>query len=319
MMEHWNRKRQILQLLSADEFISGEKIANCLGLTRAAINQHIETLADYGIDIFSVKGKGYKLSNPLLLTDENKLINAIANRCFYFDEINSTNTFMLAHHHELESGDICIAEYQSAGRGRRGKQWVSPYGHHLYASMFWRFEQDPSKAMGLSLVVACAITKALEGMSINGLGLKWPNDIYLDNKKLAGILIEMAPVSHNVTELVIGFGINLSMSQSQGALIDQPWSDLTELNQLPDKTELIINIQQQLKQDIQRFDAQGLAPFMAYWNAHDLFVDKAVNLLMMPNNISGVYKGINEQGAVLIECNGKIDAYIGGEISLRQA
>lgn len=319
MNNHWARKRQILALLSADQFVSGEWIAQQIGLTRMAVNQHIDALADYGIEIYSVKGKGYKLASAIALVDEQKLINAIDNRCFYFDEINSTNSFMLGHHEELKSGDLCITEYQSAGRGRRGRQWISPYAHHLYASMYWQFDQPPSKAMGLSLVIACAIVKALSQLNVSGLGLKWPNDIYLDGKKLAGILIEMAPTQQDQTKLVIGFGINMNMSLSQGELIDQPWSDLSSLNAVPDKTDLLICLHEQLKQDILTFDKYGLAPFVSQWAEYDLFANKPIKLIMTPNEIVGLCKGIDEQGAVLIETAQGTKAYIGGEISLRGA
>ena len=319
MSDHWLRKRQILSCLSHDNFVSGEVIAKKLSLTRVAINQHIDTLKDYGIEIYSVKGKGYKLANPITLVDEQKLINQIDNRCFYFDEINSTNSFLLTHHQDLKSGDICIAEYQSAGRGRRGRQWQSPYGHHLYASLFWRFEEPASKVVGLSLVIACSIVKALAQMDVPNLGLKWPNDIYLDGKKLAGILIEMAPTSAQQTALIIGFGINMSMSLSQGELIDQPWSDLSELQAIPNKTDLLINLQKQMKDDIQLFEKNGLAPFIDVWAKYDLFAGKPIKLIMAPNEVLGMCKGIDEQGAVLIETADGLKAFIGGEISLRSA
>lgn len=315
--DHWSRKRQILALLSANHFTSGEAIATEIGLTRMAVNQHIDALSDYGVEVFSVKGKGYKLANPIALVDEQALISGIDNRCFYFDEINSTNSFTLSHFDDLKSGDICIAEYQSAGRGRRGRQWLSPYGNHLYASLFWRFEANAVTLMGLSLVIACSIVKTLSEMNITGLGLKWPNDIYLDDKKLAGILIEVAKTEAQKTALVIGFGINMSMSAAQGELIDQPWSDLASQGALPDKTQLLISLHSQLKSDIHTFSAHGLTPFIAFWNKHDLFANKSIKLLMAPNEVFGVCKGIDDQGAVLIEVNKEIKAYIGGEISLR--
>ncbi|WP_434927788.1 bifunctional biotin--[acetyl-CoA-carboxylase] ligase/biotin operon repressor BirA [Shewanella sp. HL-SH8] len=319
MNEHWSRKRSILSLLSAEHFTSGEKIASQISLTRMAVNQHIDSLSEYGVEIFSVKGKGYKLANPIALVDENRLINQIDNRCFYFDEINSTNSFLLSHHEDLKSGDICVAEYQSAGRGRRGRQWQSPYGNHLYASLFWRFDSDVTKAMGLSLVIACSIVKALTDMGVTGLGLKWPNDIYLEGKKLAGILIEVAQTNAQQTELVIGFGINMSMSAVQGELIDQPWSDLTSQNQLPDKTLLLAKLHQHLKSDIQLFDKQGLVPFIDFWQQYDLFTDKPIKLLMAPNEVEGVYKGIDQQGGIIIDTNEGLKTFIGGEISLRRA
>ncbi|MGB6135872.1 MAG: bifunctional biotin--[acetyl-CoA-carboxylase] ligase/biotin operon repressor BirA [Shewanella sp.] len=319
MNDHWLRKRQILNCLTHQYFVSGEVIAKQLSLTRAAINQHIDGLKDYGIEIYSVKGKGYKLANPISLIVESQLVNAIDNRCFYFDDTNSTNAFMLGHAAELKSGDICVAEYQSAGRGRRGRKWISPYGHHIYASLFWRFNQDITKASGFSLVVGCAIVEVLKDFGVEGLGLKWPNDIYLDHKKLAGILIEVSQTTSQYTDLVIGFGINMSMSAEQGELIDQPWSDLSTMARMPDKTALLIKLHAQLKRDLQLFEKHGLSEFATRWNAHDLFINREVTLTMSPNAVTGICRGIDSQGAILLETEQGISAFVGGEISLRAA
>ncbi|WP_285163862.1 bifunctional biotin--[acetyl-CoA-carboxylase] ligase/biotin operon repressor BirA [Shewanella goraebulensis] len=317
MNEHWDKKTQIIELLDHKEYISGEVIAQKVGLSRTAVNNHIAQLADYGVDVFSVKGKGYKLPKQLPLFDKTKLIDNIENRCFYFNEIGSTNAFMLQHTDELKNGDICIAEFQSAGRGRRGRQWISPYGQHVYASMFWRLSQGMNAAMGLSLVVACSIVSALKEFNVDGLGVKWPNDIYRDNKKLAGILIELSGHSIDECNLVIGFGINMSMSDLHAQLIEQPWSDLTSLNSMPDKTAMLIAIHKQLKVDLTRFELEGLEPFIPHWQEYDLFYNKEISLLMAPQSVSGVCKGIDKQGAVLVETDGVISPYIGGEISLR--
>ncbi|MDO6642124.1 MULTISPECIES: bifunctional biotin--[acetyl-CoA-carboxylase] ligase/biotin operon repressor BirA [unclassified Shewanella] len=317
MNGHWVKKKQILALLDHSDYVSGEQIAQKVGLSRTAVNNHISQLLDYGVDIYSVKGKGYKLSNPLPLFDEAKLLAAIDNRCFYFDDINSTNAFMLQHADELKTGDICIAEYQSAGRGRRGRNWVSPYGHHVYASIFWRLNQGMNAAMGLSLIVGCSIVKTLEKYGVENLGLKWPNDIYKDNKKLAGILIELSGHSLDECNLVIGFGINMSMSNKHAEAIDQPWSDLSALAEMPNKTDLMIDLHQQLKSDLRLFELQGLTPFIPQWEKHDLFIHKEVDLIMAPHSLSGICRGIDQQGAILLEINGNITSHIGGEISLR--
>ncbi|MGX9461115.1 bifunctional biotin--[acetyl-CoA-carboxylase] ligase/biotin operon repressor BirA [Shewanella sp. A14] len=319
MNEHWSRKRQILACLHHEHFVSGEVIAQSLALSRAAVNQHIDALKDYGIEIYSVKGRGYKLATPVSLVNESLLINGVDGRCFYFDETTSTNAFMLAHASELKSGDVCIAEYQSAGRGRRGRQWLSPYGHHIYASMFWRLHCDINKASGMSLVVGCSIVKTLADLGVEGLGLKWPNDIYLDHKKLAGILVEISHSGLHKTDVVIGFGINMSMSAEQGELIDQPWSDLSCLTNIPDKTELLIELHKTLKADLQLFEQEGLVSFLDRWNEFDLFIHREVSLLMAPNVVSGICRGIDKQGALLLETEQGIKRYIGGEISLRSA
>lgn len=317
MSDNWVRKREILGLLSSEHFVSGEELATQLGISRAAVSKHVDALEDYGVAIYSVKGRGYKLANPISLIDSARLIQSIDNRCFYFDEIPSTNGFMLSHTSELKSGDVCVVEYQSAGRGRRGRTWVSPYGHHLYFSQFWSFPQGMAQAMGLSLVVACSLVEVLKSFGVDNIGVKWPNDIYLNYKKLAGILIEMSGQADSECQLIIGIGVNMAMSEDQGKGIDQPWSDLSSLTDMPNKTDLVIALHKQLKRDIQLFEREGLASFKTRWQQADLFHGKEVRLLMGENHVDGICRGIDEQGAVLLETADGIQAYIGGEISLR--
>lgn len=318
MVEHWNRKREILTTLADGHFVSGETLAKQLGISRTAIGKHISALEGYGVDIFSVKGKGYCLSNPVSLIDEQRLTQALDKRCFYFDDIPSTNAFLLKHTEELESGDMCIAEYQSAGRGRRGRVWVSPYGCHLYCSMYWTFSQGMAQAMGLSLVVACSLVRVLEDLGIGELGVKWPNDIYLNRKKLAGVLIEMTGQADSECNLVIGIGLNMSMAVSHGEQIDQPWSDLSDQGAMPDKTGLAIALQKQLYQDLQLFEREGLTAFMKRWEQADLFYGETIKLVMGNQEMTGVCRGVDDQGAILLETASGIKSYVGGEISLRR-
>ncbi|MGL4838416.1 MAG: bifunctional biotin--[acetyl-CoA-carboxylase] ligase/biotin operon repressor BirA [Shewanella sp.] len=317
MVDHWGRKRQILSLLSGAGFVSGEQLAGDLGISRAAVNKHIEALSAYGVAIYSVKGRGYKLANAISLIDAGRLVQSIDNRCFYFDEIASTNGFMLSHTAELKNGDVCVAEYQSAGRGRRGRNWVSPYGHHLYFSLFWSFPRGMAQAMGLSLVVACTLVEVLKSYGVGQIGVKWPNDIYLNDKKLAGILIEMSGQADSECQLIIGIGVNMAMPEEQAKAIDQPWSDLSGIAIQLDKTQLVIALQKQLKRDIQLFEREGFAAFKTRWQTADLFYGKDIRLLMGDTVIDGVCRGVDAQGGVLLQTADGLKAFIGGEISLR--
>ncbi|MGS0683490.1 bifunctional biotin--[acetyl-CoA-carboxylase] ligase/biotin operon repressor BirA [Shewanella sp. 125m-7] len=319
MAEQWGRKRQILSELAAGTFVSGEALATIVGVSRTAVSNHISGLEEYGVDIYSVKGKGYRLNGPISLVDEANLKSQISNRCFYFDDIPSTNAFILKHAEELVSGDICVAEYQSAGRGRRGRVWVSPYGCHLYFSMYWQFPQGMAQAMGLSLVVACSIVSVLEQLDVKDVGVKWPNDIYLENKKLAGVLIEMNGQTDSQCNLVIGIGLNMAMGEQHAAKIDQPWNDLSGQLNMPDKTALLVLLQKQLQQDLSLFQSSGLKAFTERWSAADLFEGHAVKLLMGQDEVHGVCRGIDEQGAIVLETESGLHSYIGGEISLRKA
>ena len=171
--------------------------------------------------------------------------------------------------------------------------------------------------MGLSLVVACTLVEVLKSFGVENIGVKWPNDIYLDNKKLAGILIEMSGQADSLCQLIIGVGVNMAMSEEHGKGIDQPWSDLSELVDMPDKTALVIALQKQLKRDIQLFEREGLAAFKTRWQAADLFYGREIRLLMGEKSVEGICRGVDEQGAVLLETADGVQAFIGGEISLR--
>lgn len=317
MCEHWQRKRAIIKKLSTKHFVSGENLAAELGITRSAISKQIETLNQYGVSVFSVKGKGYKLEKPISLIDEQQLKSKIARRCFYFDELASTNAYMLTHASELEAGDLCVAEYQSAGRGRRGRTWVSPYAGHLYFSIFWIFPGGMNQAMGLSLIVGCSLIKALADFGVTNLGLKWPNDLYLDGKKLAGVLVEMTGQADSECRVVIGIGLNISMSAAEGDRIDRPWADLSQVTTRLDKTLLMVSIYRQLIADLQLFDKQGLAAFYDRWQQDDLFINQQVQLQLGDKQVSGTYLGIDDQGAALLKTPTGKQAFFGGEISLR--
>ncbi|MFQ6372960.1 bifunctional biotin--[acetyl-CoA-carboxylase] ligase/biotin operon repressor BirA [Shewanella sp. YIC-542] len=317
MSGQWHRKREILAHLNGGGFVSGQLLAQSLGISRAAVGKHIAALTDYGIDICSVKGKGYKLFAPVFLIDAPQLLAHCGNRCFYFDELASTNAFLLQHADELQCGDICISEFQSAGRGRRGRKWVSPYGSHLYFSMFWHLPQGMSQAMGLSLVVACSLVQTLQTLGAHDVGVKWPNDIFFEDRKLAGVLIEMTGTADSGCDLVIGIGVNIAMPEQQGALIDQPWSDLQQIWEHPDKTLLAKTLQRQLCADLRVFEQAGLAAFTARWHEADIYLGKEVRLLLGNNSISGSYQGIDAQGGIILKTADGLEHFVGGEISLR--
>ena len=182
----------LISILADGEFHSGEQLGDRLGMSRAAINKHIQTLRDWGVDVFTVPGKGYSLPEPIQLLDEKRIAAQIEHgRVTVLPVIDSTNQYLLDRLNELQSGDACVAEYQQAGRGRRGRKWFSPFGANLYLSMYWRLEQGPAAAVGLSLVIGIVIAEVLQSLGADKVRVKWPNDLYLQDRKLSGILVEL--------------------------------------------------------------------------------------------------------------------------------
>jgi BirA family biotin operon repressor/biotin-[acetyl-CoA-carboxylase] ligase len=321
MSELNDQGNKLLSLLADGEFHSGEKIGQLLGVSRTSVNNYIKALQEIGLDIYKVTGKGYCSAAPLSLLNA-KTIKAISGiEHVHVEQIlESTNQYLLNKLPSLINGQTCIAEYQSAGRGRRGRHWISPFASHLYFSMYWRLEAGIEKASGLSLLVGIATVNALEKLGVQGVGLKWPNDLYYQGKKLAGILIELNAQASDVCHAVIGIGLNVRMPEHQGKFIDQPWVDLNTISSTPiDRNQLSGLLIKELHQLLAAYEQSGLAPFLSRWFALDCFINQQVNLIVADKIQTGICKGINEQGALLLEINQEVKAYIGGEISLRLA
>ncbi|AIR64697.1 bifunctional biotin--[acetyl-CoA-carboxylase] ligase/biotin operon repressor BirA [Cedecea neteri] len=308
----------LIGILADGEFHSGEQLGEQLGMSRAAINKHVQTLRDWGIDVFTVPGKGYSLPEPIQLLDEGFIKSQIANGSVaVLPVIDSTNQYLLDRLNSLQSGDACIAEYQQAGRGRRGRQWFSPFGANLYLSMYWRLEQGPAAAIGLSLVIGIVMAEVLQRLGAEDVRVKWPNDLYLNDRKLAGILVELTGKTGDAAQIVIGAGINLAMRNVATDVINQGWINLQEAGIRIDRNTLAVTLIQELRTALQLFEQESLLPFLPRWEKLDNFINRPVKLIIGEREVHGISRGINEQGGLLLEQDGVIKAWVGGEISLR--
>ncbi|WP_145553655.1 bifunctional biotin--[acetyl-CoA-carboxylase] ligase/biotin operon repressor BirA [Yersinia canariae] len=311
---------RLIGILADGAFHSGEQLGEMLGMSRAAINKHMQTIREWGLDVFTVPGKGYSLPAPIQLLDEKTILSYLpAGQVAVLPVVDSTNQYLLDRITELKSGDACVAEYQQAGRGRRGRQWISPFGANLYLSMFWRLEQGPAAAMGLSLVVGIVMAEVLHKLGAGQVRVKWPNDLYLNDKKLAGILVELTGKTGDAAQLVIGAGINLSMRESTTNVINQDWINLQEAGVIIDRNKLTAEILSELRLAVVKFENEGLAAFISRWREMDNYLDRPVKLIIGNQEIFGIARGIDQQGALLLEQDGNVKSYIGGEISLRGA
>lgn len=251
----------------------------------------------------------------------------------FFQSLPSTNDYLLgraaqinASHPYYERNIACIAQEQTAGKGRRGRIWVSPT-KNLYLSLLWHFSKPHSKLYGLSMAVATAVTqtlqKLMQSLNINPLELqlKWPNDILWNHQKLCGILIELIQKSDNpnTTQAVIGIGLNIQLVTSAPNTINQPYTDLqTILHTIPDSVLLTNSVLQHLTETLFKFNEEGLTPFIDTWHALDLTLGQPVTLSTPTTRIQGIGRGIHSEGQFLLEMNsGKILSFMDGEISLR--
>ncbi|MDH1172235.1 bifunctional biotin--[acetyl-CoA-carboxylase] ligase/biotin operon repressor BirA [Pantoea agglomerans] len=317
-MKDHNVPLKLVDILSDGEFHSGEQLGETLGMSRAAINKHIQTLKSWGLDVYTVTGKGYSLSAPIQLLDEQAILSQVTQgNVSVIPVIDSTNQYLLERMHERESGAACIAEYQQAGRGRRGRQWFSPFGANLYMSMYWRLEQGPAAAMGLSLVIGIIMAETLRSLGADDVRVKWPNDIYLNDRKLAGILVELTGKTGDAAQIVIGAGINLAMRTADASQINQGWINLQEAGVTVNRNELAARLINSLREALPLFEQEGLTPFVARWAALDNFINRPVKLLIGEREVHGIARGVDSQGGLLLEQDGEIKAWVGGEISLR--
>lgn len=317
-MKDHNVPLKLVDILSDGEFHSGEQLGETLGMSRAAINKHIQTLKSWGLDVYTVTGKGYSLSAPIQLLDEQAILSQVTQgNVSVIPVIDSTNQYLLERMHEMESGAACIAEYQQAGRGRRGRQWFSPFGANLYMSMYWRLEQGPAAAMGLSLVIGIIMAETLRSLGADDVRVKWPNDIYLNDRKLAGILVELTGKTGDAAQIVIGAGINLAMRTADASQINQGWINLQEAGVTVNRNELAARLINSLREALPPFEQEGLTPFVARWAALDNFINRPVKLLIGEREVHGIARGVDSQGGLLLEQDGEIKAWVGGEISLR--
>ena len=318
-------QRQLLSVLADGKFHSGQILANHFGISRTAIANYIAELELVGLDIYKVKGKGYALTKPIVLLDAAiiRLLQPAQSAPVLVQHItDSTNLQLmqaLQSNKDLASASVIVAEAQTAGRGRRGRSWYSPFGSNLYFSYYWKLEQGIQAAMGLSIVAGCALCQVLQRHYQISTKMKWPNDIYIDNRKVAGILVELVGQADGACHVVIGIGINVQLPLQALQHIDQPYADLaTATDHAINRNELVVHLQSALTYALKQFQQTGFAPFQESFNQLNLYAQQIVTLSGSAS-ATGVCKGVDNQGAILLEHAGQIVAYFGGEVSLRAA
>ncbi len=321
--------KPLLQLLADGHFHSGNQLGERLGCSRAAVWKMIQALETTGLDIFHVRGKGYRLAQAVELLDAERILAAMPETArqslcgldVLFD-VDSTNTYLMQRPlGVMEGGHACFAEFQRVGRGRRGRQWISPFGGNLYLSLRWRFLRGAAGLGGLSLAVGVALLRALREEGVEGLTLKWPNDILLHGRKLAGVLLEISGETTGPCEVVIGVGLNVRVTDSARQAIDQPWSDLeSSLGRPIARNRLAARVLSCLIDAASQYDRNGLGSFRDEWAAADAFAGREVLLQMPAAEIAGVAQGVDGNGALILALeNGERRHFYSGEVSLRAA
>ena len=313
-----------LRRLADGRFHSGEEIARSLGRSRATLSEALKRAPELGLDLFSVRGRGYRLAAPIEFLDAAAIARDLRGtpmKLEVVDEVESTSTRLL----ELAaagaaSGTCLAAEWQSAGRGRRGRSWVASLGGSLTFSVLWRFERGAGHLGGLSLAVGVAVARSLASQGVARVMLKWPNDVVVDFRKLAGILVETTGEALGPTVAVIGVGINHRLGELALGRIDQPVTDVASIvKEPPSRNQLLARILRELAAVLARFERTGFSPLRAEWRTLHAYQGRRVKVLPAGERaFEATVHDIAPDGALLVKRDdGKAVALSSAEISLR--
>jgi BirA family biotin operon repressor/biotin-[acetyl-CoA-carboxylase] ligase len=320
-------KTELLAMLAAGDFRSGQELADCLGVSRTAVWKQLNRLADLGLELESVKGRGYRIPGGLDLLARDVVIDQLSATAASLlaelqvpQHIDSTNAEALRTLAEgAISGLAITAEQQSAGRGRRGRTWVSPFARNIYLSLTWQYSQGAAALEGMSLAVGVAVVRALEKLGLVGASLKWPNDVLYQRRKLGGVLLEMVGDASGVCQVVVGVGLNVAMPAAQAEAIDQAWADLAELSggSPPGRSQVLAALLNELLPLLAGFETEGFAPWREAWMALDAYADQPVIIEAGERRTAGIARGVDARGALQLETSVGIQPVYGGEVSLR--
>jgi BirA family biotin operon repressor/biotin-[acetyl-CoA-carboxylase] ligase len=317
---------RLLKILSDGEFHSGEELGKLLQISRTAIWKHMQKVEALGLPVQSQKGCGYRIEGGLDLLNAEELRQYISpstqgllKELDIHSSVVSTNALARQRAEQDDcSGLVVLSESQTDGRGRRGRQWVSPYGCNLYLSMVWGFEGGVQALEGLSLAVAVAVQRAVERCGITGLKLKWPNDLLWHKRKIGGVLLEVIGDPSGYCQVIIGVGINLAMPEKYSEEIGQQWANLNELNDgAVARNKLAGMVVDELLALLGNYQTTGFGSYRDAWLESDAYANEPVTLLLMNHTVKGIARGVDSTGALMLEVDGEMRQYSGGEISLR--
>lgn len=315
---------KLVRLLADGGFHSGAVLARTFGVSRGTIWNAVRALERADLEVYKVRGRGYKLSAQVSMLEMEK-IGRVAT-CLprltveIMDTAGSTNTLLMERAVAgARSGTVLAVEWQHEGRGRMGRPWHAGLGRALTFSVLWRFEQGAGAMGGLSLAVGVALVRAIHALGASEAALKWPNDVLWRGRKLAGILIEMQGDALGPSAVVIGVGLNVRLSSTLSARIDQPAADLeTACGHALDRSEVLGTVLDALVRVLEDFSHTGFAPLRTEWERYHSSQGAAVTVRLPTGKTEqGIALGAADDGALLFRMGGRVRALHSGEISLR--
>jgi BirA family biotin operon repressor/biotin-[acetyl-CoA-carboxylase] ligase len=319
---------ELLRLLADGELHSGEELAAALDISRAAVWKRLQQLEEWGVALEARAGSGYRLESAMDVLDAAAIRKRLPQAACdmlrnleVHESLASTNDRLLAVT-DLPGGrfDACLAEFQSAGRGRRGRQWVAPFASGLCLSVSWSFRDAPAALGALSLAAGVAALRALARAGLGGLSLKWPNDIVRGDAKLGGILIDLRGEAAGPAYVVVGIGINVRLpraARERLAADGVEAVDLASFGTPPARSELAALLIAELAQALIEFGARGLGAFADEWSRADTLAGRPVRVLQGGQPLEGVARGVDGDGALLLDVSGGRQRILSGEVSVR--
>lgn len=315
---------RVLRLLADGEFHSGEELARQLKVTRTTVWKALQGLETWGVTLFKVNGRGYRLVTPIDWLDAQAVRAHLGARANAFqveivDAIGSTNTVLLNEALAgAPAGLVVAAELQTHGRGRRGRTWHTGLGGALTFSLLWRFELGVGALGGLSLAASVALLRTMRDLDLQDVAVKWPNDLLWRHQKLAGILTEIEGDVSGPSAAVIGIGINVRVPDPVKDRIDQAVTDLSATGVEVTRSELLGRLLKHLAEVLDAFGTQGFGALRDEWDAAHALRGRtvAVSASGQPDE-TGVVAGVAEDGALLLRAGSAVRRYYSGEISVR--
>jgi len=297
-------------------------LARECGLGEADLEAALDRLSQLGVAV-AVEPRSVRLPRPVDLLDSEAILRAeprLRPEAVHVRfAVDSTNTVLAE---RLRAGatapELCAAEIQTAGRGRQGRRWVSGLGQSLVLSVSWRFAAGSNELSGLSLAVGVALAEALAAGGFEPVMLKWPNDLVIDDRKLAGILVEASHSRSSTVACVVGVGFNLDLAPADSGPIDQPWTDFaTEFGRVPVRNALASQAAGAILDACERYRDGGLGPFLGRWHERDALRGRPVRVLSGGVPTEGIARGIDMDGVLLVESSAGVAMCRSGEVKVR--
>lgn len=318
----------LLRLLADGRLHSGEWLAQELCVSRTAVRTGVQRLRTMGIDVQALPQRGYRLADPVELLDARRIGAEVDGRRMaqirtleLQFEVDSTNTRLLGNAPPpLGFADVCMTELQQVGRGRLGRRWIAPFGSGIALSAAWTFG-DRTRLPALSLAVGVSVARALERVGAAGIRLKWPNDIWLRDLKIGGVLIELRSEAGGPAHVVIGVGINVTLSAAAHRLIEAgglPVAAVADACAVAPSRNLVAGaILDELLRMLDLFAREGFAAFRDAWMALDALGGRPAEVMLADRLVTGTAKGVDPEGALLLDTGGRLQRFVSGEASLR--